>query len=142
VHRRAFSEYLSESLEQIERHVPDIYALVGRCLGRRGVRLEVGSESTSLRVDLDNRIEPDVESAAAEEIFAKTTRATIVALARGEATLEQALVDEAVHLRGAVEDLAAGMDALAAYLNGAARCPELLTLMEAFRADSSGGGRA
>jgi hypothetical protein len=135
VPRRDFSSYLAESLGEIERHVPELYALVGRSLGRRTLRLEVGRESLSLRVEGD-RIALG-RARASDRIVASTTRSAIVALARGEATLEQAAIEERVHLRGDVEDLAAGLDALGAYLNGAARCPELLALMEAFRGDAA-----
>jgi hypothetical protein len=138
VPRRAFRDYLAESLEQIERHAPDVYALLGQSLGERSVRIEVGGESLSLRIQNGNVAIDATPTAAAIET--RTTRAAIVAIAGGEATLEQAVLDERVHIRASVDDLAAGMDALAVYLNGAARCPELLGLMDAFRGDAAGGG--
>lgn len=137
---RAFATYLGESLDQIERGAPEVYALVARRLGARVVHIVVGGEALGVRVEgarllLDLATEGDRAAA----IEARTERADIVALVDGEVTLEEAVTTGRVELWGSVEDLLAGLDALGGYLNGAARCPELGGLMEAFRRDAAGG---
>lgn len=135
--RRAFSDYLSTSLAAIERDAPAVYALLGRCLGERRVRVDVGGEVLS--VGVEHGCVTVGEAAGKAAIEARTTRGAIVALADGRATLEEAVMDGRVEIRGSAEDLEAGMDALAAYLNGAARCPELLRWMDEFRGEAAGG---
>jgi hypothetical protein len=137
---RAFRDYLTVSLGTIERDAPAVYALMGRCLGERRVRMDVGGEVLSVGVEHGRVMVGTVGEAGGETaVEARTTRGAIVALADGRATLEEAVMDGRMELRGSVEDLEAGMEALAAYLNGAARCPDLLGLMDEFHGEAAEG---
>jgi hypothetical protein len=137
---RAFADYLAASLERIEGDVREVYALLRRTLGSRAMRLDVGGEIVWVRDDGVRLVvaEPD-DGGARAAVETRTTRRAIVALADGDVTLEEAVTEGRVELRGSVEDLEAGMEALAAYLNGAARCPELLGLMDEFRREAAEG---
>lgn len=128
-----FSRYLTTSLAHIERDVPNTYALLRASLGARRLRIEVDGEAVSVWNDGSRLAVGDLRST---DILAVTRRAAIVGLVDGEMSLEEAVDRGAVDLFGAVDDLLAGLDALMAYLNGAARCPELLDLMDAFRRDT------
>lgn len=136
--RRPFAAYLTESLASIEAGAPAAYALLRRTLGTRRVRLDVGGEVLGLQAD-ESRIAVTAGEGPAE-VDTWTTRAAIVALADGEVTLEQAVLEERMDLQGTVDDLLAGVDALSAYLSGAARCPELIALMDDFRSDVGDAG--
>ncbi|MFT3772742.1 MAG: hypothetical protein QM820_45715 [Minicystis sp.] len=130
---RAFADYLRSSLAQIERDVPAIHDLVRRCLGRLALRIEVDAEAVTVR---DDGARLAIGSEAEADVVARTGRRAIVALVDGELSLEEAVSRGDVDLVGEVGHLLAGLDALVAYLNGAARCPELLDLMDEFRRDT------
>lgn len=134
---RAFSDYLASSLAQIGRDVPSVYAHIVRALGGRVIAIEVGGETVSVR-ETKGRLE--VGGRGEAEVRAITSRGAIVALVDGRVTLEEAVLRGAVDLFGDVADLLAGLDALVGYVNGAARCPELLGLMDEFRRDAGEGG--
>jgi hypothetical protein len=139
VPERAFADYLRTSLGQIARDAPRLHALAARRLGARALELSVDGEEVGVWAE-GEALEVGAPRAPAA-VEARTTRRAIVALADGEDDLEAAVVAERVFLRGSVEDLEAGFEALAAYLNGAARSPELVGLMDAFRREARGGGQ-
>lgn len=128
---RSFRSYLTAALERIEVDAPGLYRRIGEHLGRRALSIEVDGEVVCLsapggRVTLE-------EGSIRAVVHACTTKAEIVALADGEALLEEAIVAERVHLVGAIDDLLACLDALSAFLNGAVRSPELGSLMGELR---------
>ena len=130
---RSFSAYLTESLARIEHDAPQVYAQIGLRLGRRVLSIEVSGELLGVSAERGRLVLGPVRDGAL--VSAVTSRRDIIALADGERTLEQAAVEERVKLVGSAEDLAISFDALAAYLNGAARSPDLGALMDAFRRD-------
>lgn len=134
--RRAFADYLRESLGQIEAGLPRVYARLVASLSALRILIDVNGEVVGIRVE-GARI-AIVDALANATITARTTRAEIVALADGARTLEEAVFEDRVLLWGSVEDLLLGLDALMIYLNGAARCPELSRLMDLFRQDATG----
>jgi hypothetical protein len=134
---RPFADYLADSLDRIAHDAPRLHALVARTIEGRSLGLVVSGEVVGIRAEGDR-----VVLAAPREpvdVEASTSRRTIVALADGEDDLESAVVGERISLRGTVEDLGACFEALAAYLNGAARSPELGRLMEEFREEVADG---
>ena len=148
--RRPFRSYLVEALERIGREAPGAYAEICRALGARVIRIEVDGEVVSVtvvdggvgggRVGKGRVWEGRIVVVAGvgsgqSALRAATSRAEIVALTDGVSSLEEALTSERVRLSGEAGDLACGFDALAAFVQGAVRCPELEPLMAAFRRD-------
>jgi hypothetical protein len=121
-----FSTLLRRSLETLERERPDVATL-----GALDVAIRVGEERVGLRAE-DGRV---VVAAPPPEarVDVVTGRDTILALVDGEVSLVDAVVGDALALRGAVPDLARFHDALWLYLQGAVRAPSFPALLRAFR---------
>jgi hypothetical protein len=126
-----FSTLLRRSLETLERERPDVAARLAATLGALDVAIRVGEERVGLRAE-DGRV---VVAAPPPEarVDVVTGRDTILALVDGEVSLVDAVVGDALALRGAVPDLARFHDALWLYLQGAVRAPSFPALLRAFR---------
>jgi hypothetical protein len=75
-------------------------------------------------------------SGGAACVEVRTGRATLLALIDGVRTLHDAVLSDAVQLRGGPEDLARFQDALWLYLQGAVRAPSMPEILGSFRAAS------
>ena len=75
-----------------------------------------------------------------EGIVVETSRLTIQDLVEGRRQLLDVVLDDALHVRGAVEDVLALFDAMIAYVEGAVRSPGFASLLEEYL--SSVGSRA
>lgn len=151
--RRSFSSYLGEALERIGREAPAAYAEICRALGARTIEIEVDGEALGLAVvngrvvmasvaegrGVGRRVVAVAGAASGQDrLRAATSRVEIVALTDGRCSLEESLTSERVCLFGDAGDLACAFDALAAFVQGAVRCPELEPLMVAFRREARG----
>jgi hypothetical protein len=105
------------------------------------VCIQVGG-SEAIRVQLDAA--PWVGPPAAAEVVAEISPDDLAAILGGEVTIEEALDREHLELCGALDDLLRFLDALAAWVHGAVRCPSMALLYQEYltrvrRAPASSG---
>ena len=104
-------------------------------LAPRQVRLVIGGESVTISFDpsgahvLPEAKEPTTELA--------TSRQTILDVLDARLTLADAVLSDAIMLRGHVDDLTVFHDGLMTYVRGAVRCPSFPQLLDCFRYDAS-----
>ena len=127
--------FLERSLNLLAREAPGAYSrLCGTLAGRR-LCVEGDGMAFTLRFDADAAV-----SRAAlgdEEISISVDRRSILALVDGELTLEEALRQDRLVVRGAVADAARAFDALLIFVRGAIRCPSFPALLSEFRSSDS-----
>ncbi|WP_437564859.1 hypothetical protein [Sorangium sp. So ce542] len=134
-HDGTFASFLARSLDLIERELPWAYEAMSRALAPREVLIEVDGERVGVACA---RGAVRVEGAArAPAVECRTTRRAILELIDARSTLLDAVVSDAVSLRGSVDDLLAFHDGLMIYLGGAVRSPSFPWLLKEFRIDAS-----
>jgi hypothetical protein len=123
----AFSSFLLRSLATLEAEHPTGFAGMLDCLGRREVWLEVEQDRVVLESDgasLTRRARGTRASA-----YARASEYALVAILRGEITLDEAVLQERILLQGRLDDLVAFYAALQLYFNVAVRCPSFAALL-------------
>lgn len=125
------ADFIAKSLSVLRDECPEAYFLMCALLAPCEVLLRIDGEPVSLAFDaagvhlLPAPGRPRVELA--------TTRATILDVLDARQTLHEAVVADAILLKGAPSDLAACHDALLTYVRGAVRCPSFPVLLDEFR---------
>jgi hypothetical protein len=126
-----FAGYLTRSLRLLRDEAPAHFAATRAHLGPLAVRITVGNEAPVV-VRLDGA-EPWVRQHAPEETFPAAvdvgaSRPALAAFLRGELSIEEAVTDDRLTLRGSLDHLLPFFDGLAAWLHGALRSPSFPSL--------------
>lgn len=127
---RRFSSFLVRSLVLLQRDSAAAYARVALVLEHRPVLLCVDGELMAVRAAA-GRLSV-VTPRGDEGIVVETSRLTIQDLVEGRRPLLDTVLDDALHVRGAVEDVLALFDAMIAYVEGAVRSPSFASLLEEY----------
>jgi len=131
-----FATFLTGSLELLEREQPDVARRLAACLAHLTVSLQVDDEQAFLRADGGRTVLSTGAPAAPATVVVRTARATLLELIDGRCSLTDAVLRDAVLLRGDAEDLVRFHDALWLYLQGAVRAPSMPEILRRFRAAS------
>lgn len=116
----------------LEREMPVVHAELGELLRDREARLEMDGEGLGVSFAAGRfRI---VDDAPDPFIDLRSDRRAVLEVIGGELTLEDAVWQERIVLRGELDDLILFHDALMLYLQGAVRCPSFPWLLGCYRA--------
>ncbi len=128
----AFRDHLGEALATVQRDVPTLAAELARAVGDRVIEIQVdgtpfwvgvGPLGVELRGHDDGCVAWGTASGEA-----------IDALLNGEKTLEEAVFDGSVQLRGALNDLVALDQGLRVFVQCAVRAPGILPILASWNA--------
>jgi len=123
--------YIATSLIALRQECPTAYFLMCGQLAPRRVRLVIEGESVTLAFDPSGvHVLPEAKESAAELV---TSRQTILDVLDARRTLAEAVLSDAIVLKGHVNDLTAFHDGLMTYVRGAVRSPSLARLLDRFR---------
>lgn len=135
--QRDFFAFLATSMSVLERESPAGYrALEKRLSGLRalltsgGVRRVVAFDRSGLTFG-DDSGSTDVEVAFEREV--------VLELVDGVTSLEQAIVDDKLLVRGGVEAVERFYDGICLYVDAAVRSPGVVPLLEQYRETADGG---
>lgn len=127
---KTFTHFLARSLVLLEDELPGIYAEVARRVGEREVLCRVDDDAIVIVGDRRRlRLRREAKDPAVSVL---TTKRVIADVALARITLEDALWEDRIVLRGSLGDLVAFHDALLAYLGGAVRCPSFPDLLDEY----------
>jgi len=123
--------YIATSLIALRQECPTAYFLMCGQLASRRVRLVIEGESVTLAFDPSGvHVLPEAKESAAELV---TSRQTILDVLDARLTLAEAVLSDAIVLKGHVNDLTAFHDGLMTYVRGAVRSPSFARLLDRFR---------
>ncbi len=128
--------YIKESLRLLRAECPDAYFLMCGQLAPRCVLLRIEGEAVLLGFDPAGVHVLAARHAGAAHLPAvelTTTRQTILDVIDARLTLAEAVLSDAILLKGHVDDLAIFHEGLITYLRGAVRCPSFPPLLDSFR---------
>jgi len=138
-----FAACLRLSLDTLRLECPEAYQRVCDCLAPLTVALSLDGDPVTLAFHpgLIRVIPPGGPAAgrnggragAPPDVQASTSRSTIIDLLEARSTIEDAILSDAILLRGRVEDLARFYDALLYYVCGAVRCPSFPAILAGYR---------
>ena len=123
--------FIELSLETLRGEFPAAYLLLCSQLAPRTVRMMIDGEEISLA--FDPRGAHLRRDAPHPTIELQTARQTILSVLDAHLTLHEAILADAILLRGDLEDLAALHEGLLTYVRGAVRCPSFPPLLDRFR---------
>jgi len=126
---------LAGSLAALEVEFPDLGALmVERVPGI--VSLRVGEEELALVLECGRlRLESEGDRDGPAVVDVRVSKETILALAGGQTSIEEATVSGDLHVAGAAPDLCEAYDALLLYIEGVARSPGGAARLRSYRED-------
>lgn len=123
--------FIERSLRALQVEAAPCYAqLCERLCGRR---LRIGGDGAPIVLVFTRNAVSCLDARGPADVDLRVDRMTLLALADGEITLEDALRRDALVVRGRVADLADAFDGLTWYLRGGVRCPSFPTLLAAYR---------
>jgi hypothetical protein len=123
--------FIATSLEALHAECPAAYALLCAQLAPRRARLTVDGETVMLTFEAGAvRVLTRARNPAVQLV---TTRRTILDVIDARLTLQEAVLAEAILLKGRPNDLAAFHEGLIMYVRGAVRCPAFPPLLDRFR---------
>jgi len=131
------------SLDTLRLECPQAYQRICDCLAPLTVALSLDGDPASLAFCPGLiRIVP-VEGPAPgphggqvgiqPDVHASASRSTIIDLLEGRSTIEDAILSDAILLRGRIDDIARFHDALLYYVCGAVRCPSFPAILAGYR---------
>lgn len=139
-----FAACLRLSLGTLRLECPEAYQRVCDCLAPLTVALTLDGDSVTLAFHpVLIRVVPASGPTARRngrragtqpDVQASTSRCTILDLLEARSTIEDAILSDAIMLRGRVGDLARFYDALLYYVCGAVRCPSFPAILAGYRA--------
>ena len=121
----ALPEYVEASLKVLEREAPVHFAAVKSRLGGLTALIRV-DDATPFRLDLASM--PWVGSAAVGDVDVGLSPVDIESLLTGALTIEEAITDDRLLVRGELDHVLDFLDALGAWLHGAIRAPSMPAL--------------
>lgn len=134
--RDRFREHLGRALACIAREVPSLGARLAEAVGPRVIEIEVdgapfwvGAEGGAVT------LRPSDEGVVA---WGSASAAAIDDLLEGRDTIEGAVLEGRVHLRGDLEDLVALDRALRVFVQCAVRSPGILSILASWRGSTQG----
>jgi len=136
-HTRRFSAFLARSLLVVQREHAKIYRQLALSISKLSVLCEVDGEqvrlvSDGLRLHLsESRHSTDVS----QDVILRASRKVIRQLLRGELTLERAVWNDAVFLKGELEHVLSFYDGLQLYFAAAVRSPAFPLLLREFMSE-------
>ena len=123
----AFREFLDVSLRLLEAEHPSGYARLLGLLEGREARVTMDGKTLGIAFRREGfDLHDDVPHPFIE---LRATRDEVLAVAAGELSLEKAVREERVWLRGRLEDVVRFHESLLAYLHSAVRCPSFPWLL-------------
>ena len=125
-----------QAVEALAQSAPWALRAMGEALTGRELLVCVDNEQLAVRAP-DGTLEWGAPGATAN-VHARAKRRGLAALLDGEVTLEGALLDGSLDVRGKIEHVLGALDAQQAFARGALRCPELITLGDEFLGRAGG----
>ena len=123
--------FVEQSLRALAREAPAFY--VRLCATLAGRRLLVGGDGEPFALCFRSEIVMTVPPDGSEDVYLAVSRRTMLALVDGEVTLEDALRQDCLAVRGRLTHVADLFDGLLIYLRGGIRCPSFPPLLSEFR---------
>lgn len=127
----AFHDFLRSALGCIAHEVPGLHRRLVDVLGARTIAIDVDDQPFMLAVV---RGEWRYEHDGPADVEAESTLAHVHALLTGRDTLEDAVLEGRVCLRGALDDLLVLDDALQLFTQAAVRAPGILGIQRRWNA--------
>lgn len=127
-----FGEFLARSFELLACEAREARNLLCGTLAGCDVHIWVDGEPVRLEFEPSTIRLSGARGSACIEV--RTSRAAILALLDDRISLDQAILRDALELRGRPADLLRFYDGLIAYVHGAVRAPSFPRLFDAFRA--------
>lgn len=127
--------FIETSLAALRHECPTAYIQMCALLVPREVLLLIEGEAVALAFGRD-RVH-SLPRPRSPTVQLRTTRQTILDVIDYRLTLDEAVLVDAILLRGDVEDLALFHEGLLTYVCGAVRCPSFPPLLDRFRQVSS-----
>jgi hypothetical protein len=133
-----FFALLSRSLEAIEREANLAYLQLVQTMQTCLISMRVDG-ATSYLFAADGRVvvQPQPPRERRHQVELETARATIARLVDGSLGFLDALLSDALWLRGGTDALIVAYDVLMLFLRGALRCPSAPALLDAYLNDGS-----
>lgn len=125
---------IRRSLRYLAENTPLSFERLRGTLEPRIISLEIDEESVYVAADGQGIRLSKKAPKGRPTVFVSTSKRTILAVIDGEQSLLEAL-DRDLFIRGALSDLAAGLDALGHYVGGAARDAAQIPLLEELRCE-------
>ena len=123
--------YIATSLIALRQECPTAYFLMCGQLAPRRVRLAIEGESVTVAFEPSAvHVLSETKESTAEVV---TSRQTILDVLDARLTLAEAVLSDAIVLKGHISDLTAFHDGLMTYVRGAVRSPSFARLLDRFR---------
>jgi hypothetical protein len=122
---------VEESLRALASEAPAFYSRLGSALCGR--RLHISGEGEAFALDFADGLVRSVTPDGSEDVHLTVDRRTILALVDAELTLEEALYQDRLVVRGNLTEVVDLFDGLLIYLRGGIRCPSFPRLLSDFR---------
>jgi hypothetical protein len=122
---------MRRSLEVLEAEHPQAYRALCAQMAGREVLLRIDNEPVSLAFSGGAArllLEPQQPA-----VILDTSQRALLLVIDGDLTLEKAVYDGTIQIRGRVPDLSAFYDGLRLYVQGGVRCPAFPFLLERYR---------
>jgi hypothetical protein len=127
------SEFVGISLEILQVECPPAYERLCQQLAGQNARLLIEGEPLDLVFREDEAKVVPLSDDLTPNTYLETSWQTVLDLADGKMSLDQAVLSNAVAVKGEVATVAHFYDGLHTYLSGAVRCPSFPLLLEHFR---------
>jgi hypothetical protein len=137
-------EYIIALLVALRHCDPDAYDRLCHVVGPRSARIQLDKESAIVRMNQQElQVERDSNDGETVSGEGRTTSATVLALLDGSLEVSEAILNDAIEIKGELEQINRMFQAIEIILDASPRCPELQQLSRAFvegrRASSVGG---
>ena len=128
-------EFIIGSLDVLERQAPGFHDRLCQQLDER--RVQVGGDGVPFTLCFEAGSVSLAAPDPTDDVVVQIDRAIVLALIDAEATLEDAVLDGRVRLRGSVDDLGDFHEGLLIYVRGGVRCPSFPQLVQKLRDSES-----
>jgi hypothetical protein len=125
-------QFVEGSLDTLAREAPAFHSRL--CVTLLGRRLRVRGDGEPFALHFGRGLVASVPPDGSEDLHLSVDRRSLLALVDGELTLEDALRQDRLELRGDLRHVVDLFDGLLIYLRGGIRCPSFPQLLSDFRA--------